>query len=336
MANEILVEQLDQAVEALIANGEAPVLRPDSEVASLLRLAVELRELPRENFKEKLRKDLEANYMSATAKSTVSGSQHEESEAPAEPIPAGYRTVTPYLVVREIHEVIDFIQTVFGAEGKIYGTGSEGGIHSEYRIGSSMLMIGGGPGLKRPGQPGALHIYVENVDQVYERAVQAGATSLHPPADQVYGERSAAFRDPGGNQWYPATYLGAHYIPEDADELMAYLHPRGAARQMDFLKQAFGAEEIYRGESPEGVIYHAKVRIGNSIVEMGEAHDQWQSMPAMFMMYVDDVDVWYARAMKAEGAVSIGEPANQDYGARTGGITDPFGNTWYIATQISR
>jgi PhnB protein len=334
MANEILVEQLDQAVEALIANGEAPLPRLEPEVGSLLRLAVELRDLPRETFKAQLRKDLEDKIMSATAKST--GFPQEETAAPAEPIPAGYRTITPYLVVREIHEVIDFIQTVFGAEGQIYGTGSEGGLHSEYRIGDSMLMIGGGPAMKRPPQPGALHIYVENVDAVYERAVQAGATALHPPVDQAYGERSAAFRDPGGNEWYPATYQGAHYIPEDADELMAYLHPRGAAGQIDFLKQAFGAEEIDRGESPDGVIYHAKVRIGNSIIEMGEAHDQWQPMPAMFMMYVDDVDAWYARAMKAEGAVSLGKPANQDYGARTGGITDPFGNTWYIATQIKR
>ncbi len=115
---------------------------------------------------------------------------------------------------------------------------------------------------------------------------------------------------------------------------MAYLHPRGAARQIDFLKEAFGAEEIIRGESPDGFIYHAQVRIGNSIVEMGEAHDQWQPMPMHFMLYVDEVDAWYARAIKAEGAVSVDEPADRPYGARTASITDPFGNTWYIATQI--
>ena len=334
MANEILIEQLDKALEALLANREAPLPRLDAEVVSLLRLAQELRDLPRESFKTQLRQELETNYMSATTKLAVDNSEPEEIGPAVKSIPEGFRTVTPYLVVRELQEVIDFIQTVFGAEGKIYGVGSGGGLHSEYKIGDSMLMIGGGPGLKGSPQPAALHIYVENVDEVYERAVQAGATSTHPPADQPYGERSAAFRDPGGNQWYPATHLGARHIPEGMDSLMAYLHPRGAAGQIEFLKQAFGAEEIFRAESPDGVIYHASVRIGNSIIEMGEAHDEWQPMPGMFMMYVDDVDAWYARAMKAEGAVSIAEPSDQDYGARTGGLTDPFGNTWYIATQI--
>jgi len=115
---------------------------------------------------------------------------------------------------------------------------------------------------------------------------------------------------------------------------MAYLHLRGAAKQMDFLKEAFGAEEIVRGESPDGVIYHAQVRIGNSIVEIGEAHDQWQPMPGHFMLYVDDVDAWYARAMRAEGAVSLGEPADQPYGDRVCTVKDQFENTWYLATHI--
>ena len=331
MANLSLIEQLDQAVEALIANPAASLPRVEAEVASLLRIAAELRDLPRADFKTRLKNDLErSSSMTTKAKQA----ETDETTTTVKPVREGFRTVTPYVVVREVQEVIDFVQTVFGAEGKIYGTGSGGGIHSEYRIGDSMIMIGGGPGLNRAPQPAVLHIYVEDVDKVYERAVQAGATSLHPPADQVYGERSAAFRDPGGNQWYPATHKGASYIPEGATNLMPYLHPRGAPKMIDFLKQAFGAEEDFVYQSPDGIVRHASLRIGNSMIEMGEAHDEWQPMPAMFMMYVDDVDAWYARAMKAEGAVSGGEPADQPYGARTAGVTDPFGNTWYIATQI--
>jgi PhnB protein len=250
-------------------------------------------------------------------------------------IRAGFRTVTPYLVVPNVHEEIAFIRQVFAGEGEIHGLGSAGGFHSECKIGDSMLMIGGG-GEDSTWQgtpvPATIHIYVDDVDAVYEQAVQAGATDLHPPQDQVYGERSAAFRDVGGNQWYPATYKGAQHIPEGLHSLMPYLHPRGAARQMEFLKDAFGAEEVSRGETPEGVIYHAQVRIGSSIIEMGEAHDEWQPRPAQFMLYVDDVDTWFARAVQTEGAVSLSLPANQPYGAKVGAVKDPFDNTWYLAT----
>jgi PhnB protein len=261
-----------------------------------------------------------------------------KKDAVVNPIREGFRTVTPYLTVANVHEEIDFIKKVFGAEGQVYGLGSAGGFHSEYKVGDSMLMIGGGgegSTWKGVPAPASLHIYVEDVDVVYARALQAGATSLHPPQDQAYGERSAAIRDVAGNEWYPATHKGAHYIPEGLQNVMAYLHPRGAAKQIKFLKEALGAEELVRGESPDGVIHHAQVRIGNSIVEMGEAHEQWQPMPMHFMLYVDDVDTWYARAIRAEGAVALSEPTNQPYGDRIAAVKDPFDNTWYLTTHIS-
>jgi PhnB protein len=323
MANEILIEQLDQAVEAILANPDALLPSVTDEIAPLLHIAVALRDLPREDFKLRLKNDLERSTTMATEAKPAKDSKTT--------------TVTPYLVVANVHEEVDFLEKVFAAKGKIYGLGSAGGFHSEYKIGDSALMIGGGGrGSKWKGAstPGSLHVYVEDIDSVYERALQAGATSLMPPTDMEYGERSAAFLDPGGNHWYPATAVGAHYIPEGAPNLMAYLHPRGAQKQIDFLQSAFGAEEVFRHES-EGTIYHAKVRIGNSIVEMGEAHDQWQPMPMHFMLYADDVDLSYARAMKAEGAISLGEPANQSYGSRTGSVKDPFDNVWYISGPVT-
>lgn len=337
MANLSLVEQLDQALERIFRDPQAPSQTSDAELESLLRIAAELRELPLPEFRVRLRDDLERSTLVNSEQGQAPAVEPEETTAPVNPVRKGFRTVTPYLTVANVHAEVAFIEKVFAAEGQVYGLGSQGGFHSEYKIGDSMLMIGGGgEGSTWQGTPapGALHIYVADVDAVYERAVQAGATALHPPQDQVYGERSAAFRDVGGNQWYPATYKGAQYIPEDAQNLMAYLHPRGAANQMDFLKQAFSAEEIYRGESPDGIIYHAKVRIGTSVVEMGEAHDEWQPMPMHFMLYVDDVDAWYARAVEAEGAVSLSEPADQPYGDRVGAVKDPFDNVWYLASHI--
>src|SRR5262249_17813379 len=145
-----------------------------------------------------------------------------------------------------------------------------------------------------------------------------------------YGERGAGIADVGGNHWYIATATGPNYIPEGVPNLMPYFHPVGAPKMIEFLKQAFDAEAMAVYQSPDGTVHHAKVRIGNSIVEMGEAHDQWQPMPMTFMLYVDNVDEWYARAVRAEGAISAGEPASAPYGGRTGTVKDPFGNTWYI------
>jgi PhnB protein len=338
MANLSLTEQLDQAVQALIVDRSAQPPLADATLAPLVRIASQLCELPREDFRKRLKEDLERSASMGQKAAQAKEVTEKQGATTAAPARAPFGTVTPYLTVADVHAELDFIKNVFAGEGTVYGLGSAGGFHSEYKIGDSMLMVGGGgQGSKWKGTPApaSLHIYVEDVDAVYERALAAGATSLHPPADQPYGERSAAFRDVGGNHWYPATSTGDHYIPEGLPNLMAYLHPRGAAKQLEFLKQALGAEEIVRGESPDGVIYHAKVRIGTSIIEMGEAHSQWQPMPMTFMLYVDDVDEWYARAMNTEGAVSAGEPANQPYGDRVGTVTDPLGNTWYIATHIN-
>jgi PhnB protein len=115
--------------------------------------------------------------------------------------------------------------------------------------------------------------------------------------------------------------------------VQAYLHPLRAAPVADFLKRAFGAEESGRYASPDGVIHHTTVRIGDSNLEMGEAHGPYQPMPTTFYLYVPDADALYARALQA-GAVSVHPVADQPYGDRSGGVKDPFGNTWYIATHI--
>ncbi len=321
MAKLSLIEQLDQAIEAIIANSEPAIVGLDAEVIPLVRIATQLRDLPRESFKDELRKDLQR--MTAPTQAT--------NVAPVRP---GFRTVTPYVAVADPHAVIDFVKEAFGAEGQIYGTGSEGGIHSEYRIGDSMIMIGGGESRRGQENLGAFHLYVEDVDTVYRRAVDAGGTGMYQPADHEYGERGAAVKDPAGNHWYLATALGPTYIPEGVTNLMAYLHPYGATSLIDFLKEAFGAEEIAIHKSPAGVVQHGEMRLGNSVIEMGEAHGEWQPMPMMFMLYVDDVDAWYQRAARAPGAIPISEPSDQPYGDRVGAVKDPFDNIWYMATHI--
>jgi len=335
MSEVELTEQLDQEIEAMLSNSQASPSPVDQQVAELLSVAAELRDLPREVFKNRLRNELEREItMSATAESIRSDDQSAPSQ-----IREGVRTVTPYVVVSDVHQEIDFIKKVFGAEGKVYGLGSQGGFHSEYKIGDSMLMIGGGgKGSKWQGTPvpAVFHLYVENVDGVYQQAMQAGGISLMPPMDMEYGERGAGIEDTGGNHWYLATATGPNFVPEGVPNLMAYFHPVGAPKMIEFLKSAFNAEEIAVYRSPDGIVQHAKIRIGTSIVEMGEAHGPWQPRSMHFMVQVDDCDTAYARAMKAEGVVSVGAPANAPYGGRNGTIKDPFGNTWYLSSQVQK
>jgi PhnB protein len=175
---------------------------------------------------------------------------------------------------------------------------------------------------------------VEDTDAAYERALQAGAVSLGAPQDQPYGERGAGVKDQSGNFWYIATAMGKTYVPEGLRRVTPYLHPLRAEALISFLKRGFGAEEIAKYASPDGQVHHAQVRIGDSALEMGEAGGPYQTMPAMFYLYVQNVDATYARAVAA-GATSISTPADQPYGDRTAAVKDTFGNQWYLATHIN-
>lgn len=239
-----------------------------------------------------------------------------------------FRTVTPYLLPPD-EGFIDFAKRVFGAQETERTVTSPTSFHAELLIGDSMLMIGVGSGKSLPA---ALHVYVPNADEVYQRALEAGATSLNPMIED-HGDRLGCIQDPAGNQWYIATHLGAHYVPENLRTVTPYFHPKGAAEFIDFLKRAFGANELFRYDSPEGRVLHAKVRIGDSTVEIGEPSEKWKPMPTMMYLYVPDADALYDQAIRA-GATSIYPPADHSYGDRNGGVSDAWGNQWYVATPL--
>jgi uncharacterized glyoxalase superfamily protein PhnB/catechol 2,3-dioxygenase-like lactoylglutathione lyase family enzyme len=333
--NEVaLTEALDQAIVAILGNPDAPITGTEPQVTELLGIAIVLRALPRPEFKARLKSELEGE----TSMNNTAAKRQSGDKSPPSKIREGFRTVTPYLTVADVHDEIEFVTRTFGATGTIYGLGSAGGFHSEYRIGDSMIMIGGGgkgSSWKGSPAPAALHLYVDDVDAVYQRALEAGGTSLYAPMDQEYGDRDAAIRDVGGNEWYIGMHKGADYTPAGTTNLMPYLHPQGAPKMIEFLKQAFGAEEMAVHQSADGIVRHATVRVGTSVLEMGEAHGQWQPMPMTFMLYVESADEWYVRAMKAEGTISISVPGDQPYGDRMGAVKDPFGNTWYIGQHIA-
>ena len=121
--------------------------------------------------------------------------------------------------------------------------------------------------------------------------------------------------------------------PDGYHSVTPYLVVDGAARVIDFLKQVFNAQEMMRLAAPGGRIGHADLRIGDSMVMLGDAHDGHLPMQAMLYVYVDDVDAAYQRALRT-GAPSVQSPADQFYGDRSGAVKDPCGNQWSIATRI--
>jgi len=242
----------------------------------------------------------------------------------------GYHAVTPYLIVKPAVELVDFVKQAFGAVESFRTTGSAGGLHCEVKIGDSMVMIGGGPTFDT--RPTAIHLHVSDVDDVYARAIAAGATSLVEPSDQVYGERLAAVKDIGGNEWYIARSHDPTPV-QDLHTVAVYFHPVGAPKFIEFVEKAFGAQVVERHQSDEGFVYHSKVKIGDSIIELGEAHDQWQPMPSAIYLYVEDVDTTYKQALSA-GATSALEPTDQPYGDRSAWVNDEFGNIWYLSSWL--
>ena len=122
------------------------------------------------------------------------------------PVPDEYPTVCPYIVTKGIGKLIDFVKQVFAGQEKLVSRGPDGSVmHAEIRIGNSIVMMGEGGDAK--SFPAMLHLYLENVDAVYKRAMEAGAKSLREPADQIYGDRTGGVEDAFGNQWWIATHI---------------------------------------------------------------------------------------------------------------------------------
>ena len=128
------------------------------------------------------------------------------------PIPDGYHAVTPYLIADGAAAVLEFMKAAFGAEERLRMEQPNGSIgHAEATIGDSVVMTGDA-GEEWAAMPAFIHLYVDDCDAVYAKALEAGGTSVREPADQFYGDRSATVRDHAGNMWGIATHV--EDIPE--------------------------------------------------------------------------------------------------------------------------
>ena len=320
MPERELMEQLDQAIDALLAGGPIET-GDDRELAAFIGTARALRDLPSESFKNRLKTEMERNALMMTSTST--GTR------------AGFRTITPFIIHSEAPALVDFLKTTFGAEELKRNTAAEAyGFYSEVRIGDTVIMIGGGTAAGRGDVPSALHVYVPDCDAAYRRALDAGAANLMgamgEPADRPYGERSGFVQDAFGNYWYIATRLPSAPAPQAS--VLPYLHPANARQYMEFLKRAFGAVEKGIFEIG-GRVMHALAGIGDAVLEFGEPEDRTGIPTNGFFLFVDDVEAAYARALAA-GATEVRPPQDIPYGSRSAIVRDPEGYLWWTARWI--
>jgi PhnB protein len=314
MSKQPNIDQLDQAVTDILANRD--VVPSEASMTDLLVIARDLSAMPRPDFKARLRSALER-----TASMNTKTVQFRE----------GFRTVTPYIFLPEAEELIAFVQQVFAGVETGRSAHESGAIHSEVRIGDSMLMIGGGPSYKGPRKPVLLRVLVADCDEVYQRALEAGAVSTLAITEN-YGERFGCVRDRFDNQWIISTQIGPSYSEGLEHNLTTFIKVRGAAKLIDFVKQAFGAVELMRADGPEEEVRHSIIRMGDSIVAISDVREETPS-PLQLYLYVPDVDAWYDLAVRA-GAQPSYPPTDQAYGDRGAGVTDEWGNFWYMATPL--
>ena len=131
------------------------------------------------------------------------------------PIPDGYRTATPYLIIKGAAEAIEFYKRAFGATELLRMADAQGRVgHAEIKIGDSVIMLADehpAMGYRGPrslgGSSVSILLYLADVDGVFERAVRAGAKAQRPVADQFYGDRSGTLEDPFGHVWTVATHV---------------------------------------------------------------------------------------------------------------------------------
>ena len=130
-------------------------------------------------------------------------------------------------------------------------------------------------------------------------------------------------------------------IPDDYPQVMPYLHVDGAAAAIDFYGEVFGAKERMRMAGPDGKVGHCELQLGDSVIMLADEYPDMGALspksvggtPVTVMVYVEDVDSVFARAVKG-GAKALGQIEDKFYGDRSGEFEDPFGHRWSVATHV--
>lgn len=189
---------LDELISQLIDGTSSAEPDEPSDLTPLLEIARDLLDLPREEFRVSLASQLERT---------------PTMQRTAEYIPEGLRAVTPYLLVRDAIAAIDFYKDVFDAAEIMRHEAGEHVVHAKLRIGDAVVELGEHGDRTAADVTGlppvGVHLFVENVEAVYAKALNAGARALSGIEEQYYGDREASIADPFGIVWFVATHLPA-------------------------------------------------------------------------------------------------------------------------------
>ena len=250
------------------------------------------------------------------------------------PVPAGFHSLTPYLILDHVDRFLEFVGAGLNATEKFLMRDGQGVIrHGELQLAGSILEFAqANPDW--PAMPGGLHFYVKDVDAAYGQAIRAGATSLYPPASRDYGDREAGIRDVSGNIWFLATHTaGDSHIPQNLRDLNTYFAVKDASAFVAFLEALFNTTAVQKDAAQDGNILHAKVQIGDTVVEVGEGRPPYGPRAVAHHHYSTDCDAVFARGLAA-GCRQIQPMRDEFYGDRAGSLLDAWGNHWYIATHL--
>ncbi len=225
--------------------------------------------------KETLTAEEMQRRMDEMSRQQSSASAQAEEARPVKFIREGFHSITPYLIISGAAQWIDFVKQAFDAEEHFRAKrpGAEDVImHAEVKIGDSMVELADA-NPQYPAMPSTLLLRVDDPDAVYNRALEAGATVMQPIADAPYGSRGGTVLDVAGNRLHISKPIGPGLdIFKDFRSVTPHLYAQRPVDLIEFLKRAFGGEEIYRAEMPDGSIPHAQVRIGDSIVALAGGH----------------------------------------------------------------
>jgi len=131
----------------------------------------------------------------------------------------------------------------------------------------------------------------------------------------------------------PPTSESGDPVPEGYHPVIPYLIVEDGDALIKFTQEAFDATLVQRSTTPDGRLMHADLKVGDSHIMLGESNEEWGPTRSLIHLYVPDVDAVFAQAIEA-GARSIRDPETMFYGDRTGGVEDPSGTQWWIATRV--
>jgi PhnB protein len=263
------------------------------------------------------------------------GTAASQGSLPATPhfVRPGFNNIAPYILVNGAAEFIQFLKAAFAGTERIRVPQPDGSImHAELGVGDSVIELGDA-NEQHPVRPTAIHLYVEDADTTFARAVKAGGTVLQEVSEMPWGDRQGTVKDKFGNEWYIGMPQGWTPGPEGMRSVQPYLHLRDAHKFIPFAEASFGAAAEGVALSEEGKVLHATIRVGSGTLEIDEASGEVAPPPCYLHIYVPDADTVYANALRA-GATSVEAPNDKPYGERSAGIKDPFGNVWWAATYL--